>query len=144
MKAFLFQFAGLLFLPLLFALVHLASAGRTPPLVPDVPAADVKLLKLQGVLWVDAREESLFQKEHVPGAVNLNRKNWDQALPTLFEKYTEGQTIIVYCSTGCHEGSMVAVRIRELGLEKIEVLEGGYEGWKAWKFQPRMDTNGHE
>ena len=37
----------------------------------------------------------------------------------------------MYCSVGCHESTVVAAKIRELGLENVQVLEGGYEAWSV-------------
>ena len=113
------------------ALGHLSYSGWNPPTTAALSENDVRLLKVQQALWVDAREESLFQKAHVPGAVNLNRKNWEQSLPALFEHYEEGRTIIVYCSVGCNESHVIAAKIRELGLEDVQVFEGGYDAWRV-------------
>ncbi len=131
MRGFIFRFSGLLVLPIFLALGHLAFSGWLPPPKDLTLEADLKLMGIQGALWVDAREEPLFLSGHVPGSVNLTRKNWDKNLPVFFAHYGEGQTIIVYCSVGCHESTVVAAKIRELGLENVQVLEGGYEAWSV-------------
>ena len=82
------------------------------------------------IVWVDARENDLFDAGHVPGALNLNQSNWDQALPNLFAAYAPGKSIIVYCSPDCIASEEIAAKIRELGLEQVFVLEGGFDAWK--------------
>jgi rhodanese-related sulfurtransferase len=82
------------------------------------------------IVWIDARPEDAFQMAHIPGALNLNRTNWDQALPRFFEAYAPGRSVIVYCSPDCTESEEIASRIRNLGLDQIRILEGGYEAWK--------------
>jgi rhodanese-related sulfurtransferase len=101
-----------------------------------IPAASphtVSVAELAGkgaVLWVDAREESLFKEQHVPGAINLNQNNWERELAKLFEQFAPGQTVVVYCSAACQESERIATRIRELGIEPVLVLDGGFEAWK--------------
>jgi rhodanese-related sulfurtransferase len=84
----------------------------------------------ESIVWVDAREDNLFHERHVPGAVNLNSKNWEQKLVQLFETFELGKTVVVYCSAGCQESEHIAIRIRELGIEPVLVLEGGFEAWE--------------
>ena len=82
------------------------------------------------IVWIDARPQDAFEAGHIPGALDLNRDNWKAALPSLFELYSPGKVVIVYCSTGCTESEEIADRIRSLGLEPVEVLEGGFEVWQ--------------
>jgi rhodanese-related sulfurtransferase len=86
--------------------------------------------ELAPIVWIDARPQDAFQAGHIPGALDLNRDNWDAALPRLFEVYSPGKVVIVYCSTGCTESEEIADRIRNLGLEPVKVLKGGFEAWQ--------------
>lgn len=81
-------------------------------------------------LWIDARSEADFAHEHVPGALNLNEHNWDDALARVFETWQPPRPIVVYCSAGCPAGAKIAARLTELGIEPIRVFEGGFEKWK--------------
>jgi rhodanese-related sulfurtransferase len=117
-------------LPLVLALTHLTLAGWTPHASIKISAADLALIQTPDAIWVDAREESYYQAGHIPGALHLNRHNWQQSLGHLLESQIQDKPIIVYCSAGCHESHRVAAKLRELGLEHVQVLEGGYEAWE--------------
>lgn len=82
------------------------------------------------VLWVDARSAEDFAKEHIPGALSLNEKNWESALPRLFETWQPPRSIVVYCSAGCPASAKIAAKLAELGIEPVQIMEGGYEEWK--------------
>jgi rhodanese-related sulfurtransferase len=82
------------------------------------------------IVWVDARPDDLYKMGHIPGALNLNRTNWDKALSQLFGLYAPGKEVIVYCSAGCSESEEIANQIRNLGLEPVLFLEGGFDAWQ--------------
>jgi rhodanese-related sulfurtransferase len=81
-------------------------------------------------LWIDARSAPEFAREHVPGALNLNETNWNEALVKLFQTWRRPRPIVVYCSFRCSSGTKVATKLKELGVEPVQVLEGGFERWK--------------
>lgn len=84
-------------------------------------------------LWIDARSEADFAREHVPGAMNLNETNWEDALMRLFEVWQPPRPIVVYCSNGCPAGAKIAAKLLNLGIEPVQVFEGGFEKWKQSK-----------
>ena len=85
---------------------------------------------LEGALWIDARPEADYVREHVPGALNLNENNWDRALAQVFATWQPPRPLLVYCSAGCSSAAEVAGKLTALGLEPVEVYEGGFEAWK--------------
>lgn len=89
----------------------------------------------EGALWVDARPEEEFDREHVPGAILLNEDRWNQLLPAMLAAWSPEKRVVVYCSAeGCGASREVAHRLRkEAGLANVFVLEGGWEGWLAQK-----------
>lgn len=84
-------------------------------------------------LWIDARPQDDFEREHVPGAVSLNEDHWNEMLPRILENWTPDKRIVVYCSSeGCGASREVARRLRsEAQLRNVFVLEGGWEAWLA-------------
>lgn len=83
-------------------------------------------------LWLDARPQEQFAREHIPGALPLNAEGWDELLPNVLQSWTPGRKIIVYCSEqSCGASREVARRLRdEAGLKEVYVLTGGWEGWQ--------------
>ncbi len=84
----------------------------------------------ENVFWVDARASDIFEKDHIPGAQLLNEDDWDRLVPPVLQSWNPGQPVVVYCnSQQCQASHQVAKRLRELGLNPVYVLKGGWETW---------------
>ena len=83
------------------------------------------------VVWVDARPDADFARDHVPGAISLNEDRWNELLPELLAAWSPEKKVVVYCSAqSCDLAREVAERLRkEAQLPDVFVLEGGWEGW---------------
>src|SRR5258708_34204293 len=99
----------------------LALAGLTAAVHPKKPSfrdrasapGEISLQEVQNwkesVLWVDARRESDYEAEHIPGAVSLNPDNWPEQLPHFLDGWTPAETAEVYfTSGGCDTGPEMA------------------------------------
>jgi len=86
-------------------------------------------------IWIDARPEEEFAKEHVPGAILLNEDRWNELLPQMLAMWSPEKRVVVYCSSeSCGSSREVARRLREEArLKNVFVLEGGWEAWLAEK-----------
>ena len=86
-------------------------------------------------IWIDARPQEEFEREHVPGALLLNEDRWNELLPQVLAVWVPEKRVVVYCSTdGCGSSREIAHRLRkEAGLTNVFVLEGGWEAWKKEK-----------
>ena len=82
-------------------------------------------------IWVDARPDVEFEREHVPGAVPLNEDRWNELLPQFLAAWSPEKSIVVYCSSqSCNASREVARRLRdEAQLKNVFVLQGGWEAW---------------
>jgi rhodanese-related sulfurtransferase len=85
-----------------------------------------------GAVWVDARPDDEFAKDHVPGAFLLNEDRWNELLPQFLPNWSPGKKVVVYCSAeSCNAARDVAKRLREdAQLQNVFVLNGGWEEWK--------------
>jgi rhodanese-related sulfurtransferase len=83
------------------------------------------------VLWVDARPDDEFVRDHVPGAFSLNEDHWSELLPQFLPNWSPEKKVIVYCSAeSCNAARDVAKRLRdEAQLKDVFVLNGGWEAW---------------
>ena len=83
------------------------------------------------VIWVDARPDDEFARDHVPGALSLNEDRWNELLPQFLAAWAPGKKVVVYCSAeSCDLAREVAERLRkEAQLPEVFVLEGGWEAW---------------
>jgi rhodanese-related sulfurtransferase len=82
-------------------------------------------------IWVDARPDLEFEREHVPGAVLLNEDRWYELLPQFLTTWSPEKRVVVYCSSqSCNASREVARRLRdEAQLKNVFVLQGGWEEW---------------
>jgi rhodanese-related sulfurtransferase len=82
-------------------------------------------------IWVDARPDVEFEREHVPGAVLLNEDRWNELLPQFLTTWSPEKRVVVYCSSqSCNASREVARRLRdEAQFKNVFVLQGGWEEW---------------
>ncbi|MDI1248807.1 MAG: rhodanese-like domain-containing protein [Lacunisphaera sp.] len=97
----------------------------------------VELSEVKGwqspVLWVDAREDSTYTREHIPDAVLLNETEWNRLIPGFLEVWRPDVRVVVYCGEQtCNASEEVARRLRrELNLTDVYVLKGGWDSWQS-------------
>jgi 3-mercaptopyruvate sulfurtransferase SseA len=104
--------------------------SREQALVPEVTWATVQDWRGQ-VLFVDARSAAAYRGQHIPGALSLNEGGWEQLLQAVTAAWRPGGRVVAYCDDqGCEASQSVAQRLRrELGVNEVFVLKGG---WGAW------------
>lgn len=87
-----------------------------------------------GVIWLDARPQAQFDREHVPGARLLNEQDFSaQLLELLDVLQMTDKPVVIYCGGEACEASR-KVREKLLTLVPIEqcyVLKGGWPAWQA-------------
>jgi len=83
------------------------------------------------VIWVDARPDDEYERDHIPGAFSLNEDRWNELLPQFLGQWLPEKKVVVYCSAqSCNASREVAKRLREEAqLKNVFVLDGGWEGW---------------
>ena len=83
------------------------------------------------VIWVDARPDNEFERDHIPGAILLNEDRWIELLPQFLGQWSPEKRVVVYCSAqSCNASRDVAKRLRdEAQLKNVFILDGGWEGW---------------
>lgn len=94
------------------------------------------LEKAGGVLWLDARRRSEFDKAHVPGALLLNLYEWDDLMMPVVHALGDGprRPVIIYCDAQkCAASKELRERMIQFGLGDIDirVLHGGWPAWSA-------------
>ena len=87
----------------------------------------------ENAIWIDARPDEEFARDHVPGAVSLNEDRWNELLPQFLGVWSPEKKIVVYCSSqSCNASREVAHRLRNQAqppMQNVFVLEGGWEEW---------------
>lgn len=75
---------------------------------------------------IDARDAEQYQKEHIPGAVNID---WRQVLARRAE-LPKNKSILLYCNSGTLS-AQGAFALKLAGVENVLILQGGLSQWKA-------------
>lgn len=101
-----------------------------------VPASEIVSVQQaqawgDSAIWVDARPDEEFARDHVPGAFSLNEDRWNGLLPQFLTAWSPDKKVVVYCSSlSCNASREIARRLRnEAQLKNVFVLEGGWEAW---------------
>jgi rhodanese-related sulfurtransferase len=81
----------------------------------------------ENVVVIDARSESAFAQEHIPGAVNFPHRNMNRESTENLERNT---LYITYCDgIGCNASTKGALKLTDLGFHVKELI-GGIDWWK--------------
>ena len=95
----------------------------------EIDASDVfeALNKGEKVIIVDARKVFAFEKEHIPGSINIpHREMNEQATKSL----DRNVLYVTYCDgIGCNASTKGALKLARLGFQVKELI-GGIEWWK--------------
>lgn len=128
---------ALAFLPAIGQAIYFRERVSWQSPVPPSEVATVTQAREWGesAIWVDARPEEDFDRDHIPGAILLNEDRWNELLPPFLEKWSPEKRVVVYCSTqSCNLAIEVARRLRnEAQLQNVFVLQGGWEEWLKTK-----------
>ena len=86
-----------------------------------------------GVLWIDARVRTEYEKEHIPGALLISEQELDALIfENLDALQANTKPIVVYCDgQKCDASRKVAEKLRDIGLADVKVLKGGWQAWQA-------------
>lgn len=104
-----------------------------------IPLIGVKELKqnLNNYQILDAREREEYDISHIPGALYIGYKAFDESLTKKLDKQ---KPIVVYCSVG-YRSEKIAERLRALGFQKVYNLYGSIFEWANLGY-PLVDTQG--
>ena len=88
--------------------------------------------KQNGIVFIDARDESHYQEGHIPGAYEFDLYHPDKYFAAIFPICQTAEQIVVYCNGGdCDDSEKAAVLLRNVGIanQKLFIYEGGITEW---------------
>lgn len=76
---------------------------------------------------VDVREESEWQKDHLPGAIHMSKgvieRDVEQKVPDL------NAEMVLYCGGG-FRSALAADNLQKMGYKNVISMDGGVRGWR--------------
>jgi rhodanese-related sulfurtransferase len=80
------------------------------------------------IVPLDTRKAIGYNKEHIPGAINLPQREMDENTTKHLDK---SKIYVCYCvGIGCNASTRGALKMTKLGF-KVKELIGGIEWWKS-------------
>jgi rhodanese-related sulfurtransferase len=81
----------------------------------------------ENVIVIDTRKEFGFEREHIPGAINLPHREMNEKSTAGFDR---SAIYVTYCDgIGCNASTKGALNLAKLGFNVRELM-GGIEWWK--------------
>ena len=84
-----------------------------------------------GVLFVDARPQSEFVREHISGALSLPWQEADRYFAETAARLEGKKMIVTYCDgEDCDLSHELALFLKDMGFENVRVLVNGLTVWR--------------
>jgi rhodanese-related sulfurtransferase len=112
------------------------AEGESDPWIKEIDILDAKeLLDKNKAIFIDARTPELYEKGHIPGAVNWPVDEFDQHLNEFKDSIPQDQPVLSYCKgPTCDESTHLANNLNIEGWKKVYLFTGGIEEWTAYGF----------
>jgi rhodanese-related sulfurtransferase len=124
---------ALAFLPAVGEVIHFRNKISWQSSIPaaELVTVDQARAWADRAIWIDARPDDEYARDHIPGAFSLNEDHWNELLPQFLPNWSPEKKVVVYCSAeSCNAARDVAKRLRdEAQLKDVFVLQGGWEEW---------------
>ena len=88
---------------------------------------EVALKAGNNVIVIDARSSEAYQKEHIPGAINIPHRKMNEETT---KRLNRASQVVTYCDgIGCNASTKGALNMTRLGF-RVKELVGGLDWWK--------------
>jgi 3-mercaptopyruvate sulfurtransferase SseA len=92
--------------------------------------AMLEILNDKSCTLVDVRSTAQFDEGHLPGAVSLPIKFFDQMIGDFFVEYPLDTCLVIYCAgRECLDSHRLAHSLETFGFTDIRVFSGGFAEW---------------
>lgn len=81
-------------------------------------------------IFLDARDEEVYKKGTIPGALNLPIGEFAVYYPQMEPSLPKDANIVVFCTNvDCKAGYYLTVELSKMDYNNIELFEDGIDGW---------------
>lgn len=83
--------------------------------------------------WVlDARDQDLYDRGHIPGALLCNVYQLERYLPDILNMAPMDSPVMVYCNgEDCEDSRFLAQSLQEAGYLRLLIFTGGFSQWET-------------
>jgi rhodanese-related sulfurtransferase len=113
------------------------ALGQHPAPSAEANLQQISLQEVRGLndrkkaVFVDARRDFFYVKEHIAGALALPLAQFDDRIALFQQQVDRDRLLITYCSGyGCEDSHQLALKLQQAGYKKIRVYTGGLPEWK--------------
>lgn len=95
----------------------------------EIDSWDLKVVLESGekIQVIDTRSPAAYQKEHIPGAINIPHRTMSEESTAHLDKAVP---VVTYCDgIGCNASTKGALNMARLGF-RVKELVGGLDWWK--------------
>ncbi|MBD3214971.1 MAG: rhodanese-like domain-containing protein [Candidatus Lokiarchaeota archaeon] len=100
--------------------------------------ADLKIIPIETLIefrendkdfvLIEVLSEDQYEKEHIPGAINIPEERIETDVPKKFDK---NFPIVVYCASySCHSSTNSARKLIKMGYKNVYDFKAGKRGWQ--------------
>jgi rhodanese-related sulfurtransferase len=110
----------------------------------EIPAPEArKMLEAGDAIFVDSRDEKDYEKDHIPGAINIPMRQWGRLEASARERLPRDATLVLYCYGGaCGLSTRMGKRLLELGYQHPIVLRRGWAEWTEARYPTARNRYG--
>jgi rhodanese-related sulfurtransferase len=112
--------------------------------LPQITAAQAFDLFQSGeALFVDSRDADDYEKDHIPGAINLPQRKWAQIWPHMWPQLPRDKALVLYCyGAHCGLSTRQGKLLLDNGYDKLLVLDYGWRAWTEAGYPTMRDLEG--
>lgn len=123
-------------------------AGFKIPHFQEIDADTLQaLVEAEKAILLDARTPDIFQRCHIPGAVNLPISRFNDTYEGVLPQLNQYKTIICYCEGHeCTDSTLLAFELFKKGHMDIFVYKGGMAEWEqlAYPVESQLQNENKE
>jgi len=94
-------------------------------------------------LFVDSRDAEDFEKDHIPGAINIPQRRWAEVWPEWQSQLPRDRLLLLYCYGGhCGLSTRQAKRLLPEGYENVLIVDHGWDGWTEAGYPTKLHPQG--
>lgn len=109
------------------AFLRIVEDARARVTETDVAAVRARLERGEPFHLIDVREDSEWEKGHLPGAAHIGRGVLERDIESTIPD--TAAPIVLYCGGG-YRSALAAESLQRMGYSNVTSMDGGFRGWK--------------